>query len=143
MADITQLRQKTRLLVNPNPRTASSGGVAITSVAETLPSHRSVSSTAFVQDVLKREDNTAFHALKRRDVNSLVNPTNELSRLGMDRWIEKMREDGMRERSARVGLLGFLAKPLAIITPFLVALAGEFQLFAVVLAYARANLPTD
>ena len=147
MADITQLRQKTRLLVNPNPRTASSGGVAITSVAETLPSHRSVSSTAFVQDVMKREDNTAFHALKRRDVNSLVNPTNELSRLGMDRWIEKMREDGMSERNARVGfvtgLVGFLAKPLAIISPFLVALAGEFQLFAVVLAYARANGPTD
>lgn len=129
MADITQLRQKTRLLVNPNPRTASSGGVAITSVAETLPSHRSVSSTAFVQDDRKKEEKTAFHALKRRDVNSLVKPTNELSRLGMDRWIEKVREDRMRERNARVGLVGLLAKPLAVISPFLVAVAGEFLFF--------------
>lgn len=125
MADINQLREKTRLLVNPNPRTASSRGIEITSVAETLPSHQSVSSTAFVQDVRKKEYNTRFEALKQRDGNSLVKPTNELSRLGMDRWIEKMQEDEVRERNVQVGLVRHLAKPLALISPFLVAAAGE------------------
>jgi hypothetical protein len=138
MADITRLHQKTRLLVNPNPRTASPGGIAMTSVAETLPSHRSASSTAFVQDDRKKE--AAF--TKRRDVNSLVKPTNELSRLGMDRWIEKVREYEMRERNSRVGLVGLLAKPLAVISPFLVAVAGEFLPFAVT-CRARANRHLD
>jgi hypothetical protein len=139
MADITQLRQKTRLLVNPNPRTASPGGIAITSVAETLPSHRSVSSAAFVQDDRKKE--AAF--TKRRDANSLVKPTNQLSRLGMDRWIEKVRDDEIRERNSRLGLVGLLAKPFAVISPFLVAVAGEFVSSAVESFRSRARWPSD
>ena len=122
--DIAQLRQKTRVLVNPNPRTSSSEGVKISSVAETLPSHRSVSSTAFVQDdrraATKREISTG--AL------SLVKPTTKLSRLGMDRWIEKSEEDpsSVRAGSKQDGIVDLLAKPLALVSPFLIAVAGTF-----------------
>jgi len=106
--------------VNPNPRTASPGGVAITSVAETLPSHRSASGTAFVQDSRR----TAFDSTNRNEFHSLIKPTTELSKRGMDRFIEKLQEKEMRERDAQDGLVSLFARPLAMLSPFFVAVAG-------------------
>lgn len=127
MADISQLRQKTRVFMNPNPRTPSSEGVAIASVAEKLPSHRSVSSTAFVQDG-KVKDMMSSQASVLRDIRSLVRPTNDLSALAMDRWATKLRDGAVVESNEEGNtLIRLLSKPLALISPLLIAAAGKLN----------------
>lgn len=122
LADITQLRQKTRALLNPDPRSASPSGVTITSIAETLPSHRSSSGTAFVQDTRK----TAFDSTSRKDLQSLIiKPTTELSKLGMQRFIEKLKEDEIDAQNSQDGFVDLISKPLAVVAPFVVAIAGK------------------
>lgn len=110
--------------MNPNPRTASPEGVTITSIAETLPSHRSASGAAFVQD--RRPP--AFESLaKRKELYSLIKPTTELSKRGMDRFIEKLNEKEMSEKSSHDGLATLFARPIAMLSPFLVAIAGTTE----------------
>lgn len=95
--------------------------MTITSVAETLPSHRSASGAAFVQDSRRN----AFDSNSVIEFHSLIKPTTELSKRGMDRWIEKLHEKELGERDRQDGLVGLLAKPLAILSPFFVAIAGK------------------
>jgi len=121
LADITQLRQKTRSLLNVQPRTASPRGVTITSVAERLPSHRSSGVTAFVQDNKK----TAFDSSNVREFHALIKPTTELSKRGLDRFVEKLHEEAMRNNEPQDGLISFISKPLAILSPFVIAMAGK------------------
>lgn len=70
---IDNLRQRTKPLITPNPRTSTPEPIAITSVADKLPSHLSA-----VQPVTGEE---------RMRVKRLVKPKTEVSRMGMDRWI--------------------------------------------------------
>ena len=111
--------------MNPNPRTVSSGVASIASVAETLPSHRSASGTAFVQDKRK----SAFDSTNEKELHTLIKPTTELSKRGMDRWIEKLREHEVRERNAENGLFGLFSRPLAILSPFVVAIVGKHSFY--------------
>lgn len=89
-------------------------------------SHRSTGSgTAFVQDGRK----AAFDPETRKDAGSLIiKPTTELSRLGMDRFIEKLRENEVKEMQKEDGFVDYISKPLAIVTPFVVAIAGKQRL---------------
>jgi hypothetical protein len=72
---IDNLRQRTKPLITPNPRTSTPEPIAITSVADKLPSHHSA-----VQPVTCEERKPII--FKR-----LVKPKTEVSRMGMDRWI--------------------------------------------------------
>ena len=70
---IGNLRQKTKPLITPNPRTSTPEPIAITSIANKLPSHLPA-----VQSATCKE---------RKRVKRLVKPKTEVSRMGMDRWI--------------------------------------------------------
>jgi hypothetical protein len=120
LADITLLRQRTKELVNPNPRTPSSGGMSVSSVADTLQSHRSSAGTAFVQGNRK----AAFDPTGRKEFHSLIKPTTELSKRGMDRFIEKLQKTEGREVDSQDGLSGLFTRSLATLSPLFVALAA-------------------
>lgn len=126
LADITLLRQRTKELVNPNPRTPSSGGMSVSSIADTLQSHRSSAGTAFVQGNRK----AAFDPTGRKEFHSLIKPTTELSKRGMDRFIEKLQKTEGREVDSQDGLSGLFTRSLATLSPLFVALAGKHSLLS-------------
>jgi hypothetical protein len=70
---IDNLRQRTKPLIIPNPRTSTPEPIAITSVADKLPSHHSAVQPATCEE--------------QKRVKRLVKPKTEVSRMGMDRWI--------------------------------------------------------
>jgi hypothetical protein len=73
---IENLRQRTKPLITPNPRTSTPEPIAITSVADKLPSHHSAVKPATGEE--------------RKRVKRLLKPMTEVSRMGMDRWIAGM-----------------------------------------------------
>lgn len=115
--------------MNPNPRTPSPGSMAITSVAESLQSHRSGTGTAFVQANRK--------AAGRKEFHSLIKPTTELSKRGMNRFIEKLQQIEIREREeeSHDGLANLFARPLAMLSPIFVAIAGKHSRFSNTVLY--------
>ena len=126
LGDITLLRQRTKELVNPNPRTPSSAGMTISSLADTLQSHRSSTGTAFVQGNRK----AAFDPTGRKDFHSLIKPTTELSKRGMDRFIEKLQKTEQSEVDSQDGLASLFTRSLATLSPLFVAVAGKHSLLS-------------
>lgn len=95
----------------------------MTSIADTLPSHRSASGTAFVQDGGRLAFDASVSVRQDAKKSLIIKPTTELSKLGMDRFMEKLHEDELGERNED-SVVGMLAKPIAIVAPFVVAIAG-------------------
>lgn len=116
--DITHLRQKTKQALNPNPRT--SGGASWTSLADHLPSHRSATGAAGYSD------NTYFVKPVPGAI-SLVRPKTELAQMGLERWTSKMAEVRVEERQNKSRIVEMITRPLSIVSPFAVAMAGEYS----------------
>lgn len=100
--------------------------MTISSVADTLQSHRSSAGTAFVQGNKK----AAFDPTGRKEFHTLIKPTTELSKRGMDRFIEKLQETEVRKVDSQEGVASLFARPLAMLSPLFVAVAGKHSFFS-------------